>query len=259
MAGGEQKGQGMKKILIINTMLFVLIACASASATDKGNNKVQKKPADQLAKATTDLVSAANQYKASVQALIPIYEREVNTATATLETRRGLYAQGIISRRDLEASEQAVKEAQARLDESRKHITESDQLVAEAKAEQELAKRVVVPSRASNGYTATSTVMRYGGAGGWSLSQATQVQGFFASKFGRQLPVSAYGQTATHNRMGFNHRNSVDVAVHPDSAEGRALIAYLRSAGIPFIAFRSAVAGAATGAHIHIGYPSSRL
>jgi hypothetical protein len=30
----------------------------------------------------------------------------------------------------------------------------------------------------------------------------------------------------------------------------------LRRAGIPFIAFRSAVAGAATGAHIHIGQPS---
>ena len=38
-----------------------------------------------------------------------------------------------------------------------------------------------------------------------------------------------------------------------------ALIAYLRSNGIPYIAFRSAVAGAATGAHIHVGYPSHRL
>jgi hypothetical protein len=59
--------------------------------------------------------------------------------------------------------------------------------------------------------------------------------------------------------MGFNDRNSLDVAVHPDSAEGRALIAYLRGNGIPFLAFRSAVPGAATGAHIHIGYPSNRL
>jgi hypothetical protein len=48
----------------------------------------------------------------------------------------------------------------------------------------------------------------------------------------------------------------MDVAVHPDSAEGHWLLSYLRRAGIPFIAFRSAVAGAATGAHIHIGQPS---
>jgi hypothetical protein len=51
----------------------------------------------------------------------------------------------------------------------------------------------------------------------------------------------------------------MDVAVHPDSAEGAALMSYLRSQGIPFIAFRQAVAGSATGAHIHIGYPSHRI
>jgi hypothetical protein len=108
-------------------------------------------------------------------------------------------------------------------------------------------------------YSTTSAVMRYGGSGAWSLAQAAHVQRFFALKFGLQLPVSAYGQSATHNRMGFDHRNSMDVAVHPDSAEGKALVAYLRSNGIPFIAFRTAVKGAATGAHIHIGYPSHRL
>jgi hypothetical protein len=73
------------------------------------------------------------------------------------------------------------------------------------------------------------------------------------------MPISAYGQTATHDRLGFDHRNSVDVAVHPDSPEGQSLMAYLKSAGIPFIAFRHAVSGSATGAHIHIGYPSHRI
>ena len=48
----------------------------------------------------------------------------------------------------------------------------------------------------------------------------------------------------------------MDVALHPDSNEGRSLLSYLRQGGIPFIAFRSAVPGAATGAHIHIGSPS---
>jgi hypothetical protein len=51
----------------------------------------------------------------------------------------------------------------------------------------------------------------------------------------------------------------MDVAVHPDSIEGKALIAHLRTSGIPFIAFRGAVAGSSTGPHIHIGKPSGRL
>jgi hypothetical protein len=37
------------------------------------------------------------------------------------------------------------------------------------------------------------------------------------------------------------------------------LIAYLRGAGIPFLAFRTAIAGSSTGPHIHVGYPSHRL
>jgi hypothetical protein len=59
--------------------------------------------------------------------------------------------------------------------------------------------------------------------------------------------------------LGFDHRGSMDVGVHPDSSEGQALANYLRKSGIPFLAFRTAVPGSATGPHIHIGPPSGRL
>lgn len=84
------------------------------------------------------------------------------------------------------------------------------------------------------------------------------IKSFFVSKFGRTLPVSAFGQTRLHSRLGFDHRNGVDVALSPDSLEGRALLAKLRGFGVPFIAFRKAVPGIATGAHIHVGNPSRR-
>jgi hypothetical protein len=70
--------------------------------------------------------------------------------------------------------------------------------------------------------------------------------------------VSAYGQSDLHNRWGYDHRNAMDVAVHPDSPDGQALLAYLTSQRIPFQAFRQAVSGSATGPHIHIGRPSSK-
>jgi hypothetical protein len=85
------------------------------------------------------------------------------------------------------------------------------------------------------------------------------VQRFFAARFGRALPVSAWGQSAAHDRLGFDHRNALDVAVHPDSDEGKALMAYLRRERIPFLAFKGPVPGASTGAHIHIGQVSPRL
>jgi hypothetical protein len=59
--------------------------------------------------------------------------------------------------------------------------------------------------------------------------------------------------------MGFDHRNALDVAVHPDSSEGRALIDHLRTTGIPSIAASGRVPGSASGAHIHVGQPSPRV
>jgi hypothetical protein len=94
---------------------------------------------------------------------------------------------------------------------------------------------------------------------GWSIANFSGIQSFFSAKFGHPLPTSAMGQSATHNELGLDHRNAVDVAVHPDSVEGKALINYLQSQGIPFLAFRAAVPGVATGPHIHIGNPSHRL
>jgi hypothetical protein len=84
------------------------------------------------------------------------------------------------------------------------------------------------------------------------------IKPFFLSKFGRTLPVSAFGQTRLHSRLGFDHRNSVDVALSPDSREGRVLMNKLRAFGVPFITFRKAIPGIATGAHIHVGRPSPR-
>ncbi|MGZ8464742.1 MAG: hypothetical protein ACXWXT_04305, partial [Candidatus Binatia bacterium] len=71
--------------------------------------------------------------------------------------------------------------------------------------------------------------------------------------------ITALGQSDTHNRLRFDHRDSMDIGLHPDSGEGRALAGFLRKSGIPFVAFRSAIPGAATGPHIHIGRPSGRL
>jgi len=49
-----------------------------------------------------------------------------------------------------------------------------------------------------------------------------RLQRFFMAQFGRALPISAFGQTALNDWMGFDHRHAVDVAVHPDGPEGRA-------------------------------------
>lgn len=97
------------------------------------------------------------------------------------------------------------------------------------------------------------------GSGKWKLADAAKVQDFFLAKFKRALPVSAFGQSDLHTRWGWDHRNGLDVGLHPDSGEGRALIEFLRNESIPFLAFRGPIPGVATGPHIHIGNRSPRI
>lgn len=240
------------KLRILLSATFTIL-CVASGAWAK--NSGEPRPASQTARANSELVSAANQYKTTVQTLIPHYQDNLKSATEALEKRKELLAKGLVSKRDIDAGEQAVKDAQTELDKARAQLTESDQLIAEANAE------LIKPASPSGTgrYTTNSAVMRYNGAASWAITEASKVEGFFAATFGRQLPISALGQSATHDRLGFDHRNSMDVALHPDSAEGKALMDYLRGQGIPFLAFRSAIPGVATGAHIHIGNPSHRI
>jgi hypothetical protein len=85
-----------------------------------------------------------------------------------------------------------------------------------------------------------------------------QLEREFLSTFKRPLPVSAHGDSSVHRAMGFDHRGRTDVAVNPDTTEGAWLKRYLTAKGVSFYAFRAAVKGKATGAHIHIGPASGR-
>ena len=96
-------------------------------------------------------------------------------------------------------------------------------------------------------------------ATGIAVSRVRQLESEFERVFSRSLPVSARGDTTFHRTLGFNHTGRIDVAVSPDSAEGQWLRKWLDRTGVPYLAFRTAVPGQATAAHIHIGPPSTRL
>lgn len=240
-------------------LLFALLLTAFDARAQKRKKKPapnpQKEAAAQVAKAKEDVVAAATNYKEALAKLLALQEDEVKTKSETVEKRKALVGQ-VISKRELEESERELATAQAKVAETRRQMAETDSLIAEATAEKQLA--LLPPPRV--GATVSSGVLiRYNGPAHWALADAAKVQSYFLSQFHHALPVSAFGQTAVHTQLGFDHSNAMDVAVHPDSAEGQALMAYLRAQGIPFIAFRQAVAGSATGAHIHIGYPSHRV
>jgi hypothetical protein len=250
-------GLRIKRYLCALVLAFTLVASFdNALAQGKKKKTPQRSEptlADRVAKAKADLVAAANGYKASLEKLLALQESDVKAASETVNKRKELLAQAIISKKELEESERVLSAAQEKVADTKRQIGESNDLIAEATAEEQLAK--LGPGT----YQATAALIRYNGSAQWVLTDAAKVQSFFAFKFNHPLPISAFGQTPVHDHLGFDHHNSLDVAVTPDSAEGQALMGYLRSVGIPFIAFRYAVRGSATGAHIHIGYPSRRI
>jgi hypothetical protein len=118
------------------------------------------------------------------------------------------------------------------------------------------SKRVVRIERSSPNQTSQRPVTTKDSV--WTISDWGRVQSFFVTRFGRALPISAFGQSAIHDRWGLDHRQGIDVGLHPDSGEGSALIQFLRSEGIPFLTFRGPIPRVATGPHIHIGRASHR-
>lgn len=97
------------------------------------------------------------------------------------------------------------------------------------------------------------------GTGGVWWDDIEVIEALYFQEFGDRLPISAEGDTPLHRSMGFDHAGRIDIALHPDDLQGFFLIEVLESWGIPYIAFRSAVPGQATGPHIHIGLPSPRV
>jgi hypothetical protein len=212
--------------------------------------------ATELEAARAAQVEAARRYRESLEALLPLQDAAVERAAAEAARTRGLVAQGLVAAADLDAAERAQSQARETAARTRASLAEAETLVTEAEAARELA---ALPPPAPGETQERPSLIRYAGGKRWSLAALPALERFFAKRFGHTLPVSARGQTAVHDRLGFDHRNALDVAVHPDTAEGRALMDYLRANGIPFLAFRSARAGVATGAHVHVGEPSARL
>jgi hypothetical protein len=215
----------------------------------------KKQLSEAAAQSRAHLLAASTAYRESLERLLALQKQDEERIAASIEKQRQLLALGVIAKREMEENEQLLGDARSRVAETQRQLGEVDHLVAEVNAAEELAK---LPPAPQGIYRSAGLLIRYLGASRWALGDFGKLDAFFRLKFGKPLPVSAIGQTDTHNRLGFDHQDAVDVAVHPDSAEGGELINYLASQGISFIAIRGAIPGSATGAHIHIGPPSKR-
>jgi len=207
-------------------------------------------------KAAASSAQAMAKYRASLEPVQDMYERELARQTELSEIRQELYERGALSAAEVQQGKRALAKAQKEVDDIRRQKIEVDRMMVEMRMIEVGKQRPL----GRGGYEETPGLVRFNGPTPWSLAEdAPKLQRFFRARFGRPLPISAFGQSALHDRMGFDHRNALDVALDPSSSDGRAFMEYLRTSGIPFIAAWGAIPGAASGAHIHVGQPSPRL
>ena len=225
----------------------------------KPPTKAQAGPVDELAKLREEFIKATNDYKASLEKLRASYEKSLAKAEAELTKSRELFEAGLVSRKMVEAGELAVAQEKDKVAEVNRRMASADSQIAdtllEAEAETKMARSKPLPK---GGMVRTASFIRYNGGAVWALSDAWKVQRFFLDAFKRPLPVAVFGQGSVHDRWRLDHHNAMDVSLHPDGPEGQALLGFLRANGIPFLAFREAIPGTATGPHIHVGRPSHR-
>jgi hypothetical protein len=222
-------------------------------------NKSAEKPVDELTKLREEFINATREYKSNLEKLQASYQKSVTKAEAELAKSRELFAAGLVSKNAVEADERKVAEALDKVTEVKQRYAAADTQIAdtllEAEAEKQISKSKPMPK---GSMVRTASLIRFNGGASWALGDSWKVQRFFFDTFKKGLPVSVFGQGAIHDRWRLDHHNSMDVSLHPDGLEGQALLAFLRSNGIPFLAFRGAIPGTATGSHIHIGRPSHR-
>ncbi len=189
------------------------------------------------------------------KAMVDAAQRRVEREDKIVQNRRSLVADGILANAELLDFEDEL--------ESRKRVlglaTDRAKLLTELKQMAETEQQLEHAALTARGADLAHVMIRYDGSGSFSLKELPAISDQFERKFHRPLPISAIGQTRVHDAMRLDHRNRVDVALNPDGTEGAWLRHLLERLRIPYLAFRSAVAGAATAPHIHIGTGSSRI
>lgn len=184
-------------------------------------------------------------------AMIAAAERRLERRTKALAKAQKLVEGGVLPRQSLGTYQEEVEMCRREL------------AVANSRADlvRELAAlaRGAAPPLARGRSLFSGLTERYSGKGALSARDLSGLERAFHSKFFKALPISAQGDTALHRALGFDHRSRVDVAIHPDQPEGIWLMKYLTEHRIPYVAFRHAVPGRATAAHIHVGPQSTRI
>lgn len=224
---------------------------------------------EKLADAQDDVILARTLYgelpikdltDSMAEDMVAAAQRRVERQIKKLAERQKLVNDGVIAVAELRPFQEELEHRQMYLNLAHNRAKLIGELAALAKYEQSMRSlQAATHVEPYTDYTLKGTVHYEGNGTLLPLKELKLLETAFERHFERPLPISADGQTATHDSLGFDHRGRIDVAVNPNEPAGIWLRKYLEAKGVPYYGFFHAVPGKATGAHIHIGPGSTRL
>ena len=125
--------QGLRFVLMCLCVAFVLSGGDTPSqAQQRADIKSQAKPESEPARLRDQLAQASREYKANLEKLVAIYEADAKQTEGRLQRMRELSAQNLITRRELETSEDAAAHARDKYVDAQAQLKGADVQLAEA-------------------------------------------------------------------------------------------------------------------------------
>ena len=104
---------------------------SSDAKSKKIEARVPRAPNDGSNKSLAIALQAMRQYRATLEPVLAIYERELTRQTELAELRQNLYERGALSAHDLEQGRRALAAAQQNVDDTRRALAEAERLIRE--------------------------------------------------------------------------------------------------------------------------------
>src|SRR5215203_7033640 len=126
------------RILLASLSVFASVTFAGAQVRSKSAKVLPAKaeqadPVSDLQKFRQEFIKAAEEYRASLVELSGTYESNLKKATEKQETLKALYTDGLISRKEYEASGTDIADARAKVEEMKVEIAKADETLVAAR------------------------------------------------------------------------------------------------------------------------------
>jgi DnaJ domain len=115
-------------------------SAASTPRVETPPEKLSPGQRTRLEKSSADVVAATKNYRAALERVLGIYERELARLAEQVELRKDLYERGVLKRQEFDEGLRAHGEARKNVAETRRAIEDTDRLLRETREAEELAR-----------------------------------------------------------------------------------------------------------------------